>query len=142
MTKRIVLQGAGFDKSLRHHCKDKTKDYAKALKQDLTCLISLLQNAMPIPDRYKMHKLESKRDVYDCHLLSRGSDDLVFFRKYKEGGKSYIKLIAVGTHTLAHRLNASVLEASVIDDLLGLGLSLDCVLNIDEDDLLIDPDDA
>lgn len=140
--KRSVIEGNGYRKSVRQHLKNKTEDETLAIDADLKALLKILKNALPVPDRYKMHKLEGKRDVYDCHLVSRGSDDLLFFRKYKERGVPTIKLLALGTHELAHRINASVLEASVIDDLLGLGLSLDCVLNIDEDDLLIDPDDA
>lgn len=139
---RNIVKGNGYEKTVRHHVKDKTELEKEAILTDLADLIALLAASAPIPDRYKMHKLEGKRDVYDCHLVSRGSDDLLFFRKYKERGVPTIKLLAVGTHETAHRINASVLEASVIDDLLGLGLSLDCVLNIDEDDLLIDPDDA
>lgn len=117
---RQIEYDVGFDASLRRHFKKRTKDEQDAIETDLNTLTDILERALPIPDRYKPHKLQGKGGLIDCHLVSRGSDDILFFRKEKRKGVVVITMVAVGDHKFMNQLRASL---------------------IDDEDLLIDPED-
>lgn len=121
---REIEYSAGYDNSLKQHLKKRIKDYGKDyvdyLIDDLEALKNILLSGARIPDRYKPHKLQSKGGLIDCHLVSRGSDDILFFRKEKRKGVVVITMVAVGDHKFMNQLRASL---------------------IDDEDLLIDPED-
>ena len=120
---RKIEYSVGYDNSLKMHLRKRIKDYgadyAKSIVDDLDALKDILLAGDRIPDRYKPHKLHGKGGLIDCHLVSRGSDDILFFRKEKRKGVAVITLVAVGDHKYMDQLRAS----------------------LEDDDLLIDPED-
>ena len=89
---------------------------------DLNNVISLLENDLEIPDKYKPHKLKNS-DLWDIHLLSKTSDVLLLYKKYNDpelGPVLFIK--ALTDHKGLDEITAM---------LLAYGLT--------EQDLLIDP---
>ena len=76
---------------------------------DVNEVIPLLQNDIEIPARFKNHKLINT-DIWELHLVSRGSDCLLLYRKYF-ADEDILEIIAITDHGVMDKIvNSSVEE--------------------------------
>lgn len=71
---------ADFREKHRH-----IKNYIKRLDKDFEKVSALLANDQPIPPKYKNHKVgedEFGNHIRDIHLVARGSDCILLYKKY------------------------------------------------------------
>ena len=85
--------------------------YAKAI-EDYKSVIKLLRADKPIQSRYKDHFVyrDGDRDIRELHLVSRGSNCLLMYSKYRENNEDILYIIGIFTHAKMNRvLHGSVL---------------------------------
>lgn len=93
-----------LDKLIHKYPHLKTK-----ILDDIAEIIPILQNDNEIPPRFKNHKLVNT-DVWELHLVSRGSDCLLLYRKYF-AEEDILEIVAITDHgTMDKIINSSFLE--------------------------------
>lgn len=122
---RQIKYDSAFERSAVKVKKGLNKRDRKLFDESLANIVGLLaEDSQNIPSAYKVHKLAGKNDIWEAHLLGRGSNVLLLFRKLQ----GVLHLIKVTDH-------AGLVYAELFEQLLMAcyGLSVD--------DLLVDPDD-
>ena len=84
-----VVQTSGFDKELARAKKRGLNS------EDLDTVLVMLKNDIPLPPKYKDHKLSGKFNGYrECHI---NPDWLLVYKKYKD--ELILLLAHTGTHS-------------------------------------------
>lgn len=85
--RRTSETGPTFDK-YTEKCKKKyrhIKGYISKIKADYIFVVNLLEQDLPIPDRFKDHKVDTDsfgNHIRELHLVSYNSDCLLVYKKY------------------------------------------------------------
>lgn len=115
---REVKWSAFFDSyTSKHYDKYRhIKKYVKKIDKDAEFVINLLKQDKPIPPRFKNHKVDEDsegNDIRELHLVARGSDTLLIYKKYA----NILYLYAITDHKGLNKiLHGSVLLIDLSDD--------------------------
>ncbi len=88
---RAIERSTQFKKDYKRESKS---IYRIVLNNNLSDILHILVNDLPIPEKYSDHSLRGNwRTFRDCHLCP----DLILI--YKKEGKEWLKLARLGTHS-------------------------------------------
>ena len=115
---RKIKYSPKYDKSLKNAKKafqNKPGYYEQAMK-DFDAAVSLLKANKPIPPRYKDHfvYMDGNVEIRELHLVSRGSNCLLMYSKYRENNEDILYIIGIFTHD---RMNRVLLGSVLLIDL-------------------------
>lgn len=111
---RKIKQSPKYDKSLKNAKKafqNRPGYYEQAMK-DFDAVTSLLKTDKPIPPRYKDHfvYMDGNIEIRELHLVSKGSNCLLMYSKYRENNEDILYIVGIFTHAKMNRvLHGSIL---------------------------------
>lgn len=115
---RHIEKSSRFEDSLSDTIKKyrHNKKQVKKINDDLELVINLLKQDLPIPKRFKDHKVgdDGNIPIRELHLISYGSNCLLMYEKYSIANKKVLFLIVVTDHEGMNK----IIHSFVQDDLL------------------------
>ena len=118
---RHIEKSSRFESSLsdtiekyRHN-----KKQVKKINDDLETVINLLKQDLPIPKRFKDHKVgdDGNIPIRELHLISYGSNCLLMYEKYTIKDKKILFLITVTDHKgMNHILHGFTEDDLLLDE--------------------------